>query len=128
MQGTEILRFGSDGKVFGVCLRTCTGDCGKVRSTAEGYACDILRLLKFGQGQFRVNPVHDCGPENFAVGVPDGAGGELLIVVEAAPDTAGVIRCVAHKPDVLVAGGRSCFSGDRLSGSRDASVGGAGFR
>lgn len=71
-----------------------------------------------------MNTIHDSGPQSFAVRM--GIARQVLIVVVAAPDAAGVVRCVADEPDVFVIGCGAGLSSDGLTGSRNTAVSGAG--
>ena len=79
---------------------------------ADGCSNDVVRLFKIFYRKILMDPVHDSVPEYFVIGMVTVTvyGGEIIIVVVAAPDRAGVIRCVAGEPDVFIIGSGSGFS------------------
>ena len=64
-----------------------------------------------GIGQSLMHPGHDLPPDPFVVGGAASDGRNLLVIVTAGPYAGSIVRCIAHKPDIHVAGGRTGFSG-----------------
>ena len=58
-----------------------------------------------------MDAVHDIAPDILVEGGPSVAGGQLLVVITAAPDAGGIVRCKAYEPDIVIGGGSTALAG-----------------
>ena len=118
MRGQVIFR-----KQFIPCGTSAGGSISGLGAHALGD--DIIGHGKPFRRQIFMDLLHDRIPQFFLVGVADAFRREHIVVVVAAPDTAGVVGGVAGKPDITVAGGGSGLAGSVHFPQIDLTVGGA---
>ena len=84
-------------------------------SRAGCSARDIVRHLKALVFQILMKPRHNFTPDIQMV-TPLFSLRQTVVIVISSPDTCRIVGSIAHKPDVVVIGGRTGLSGDGHTG------------